>query len=42
MGAAGLPVRALLGLCYRYYLLTNILGRADMMWHSWPPNRCSV
>ena len=29
-------VRALLGLCDRYYLLTEILGRADMMWHGGP------
>src|SRR5215470_17662527 len=28
--------RALLGLCDRYYLLTGILGRADMLWHGDP------
>ena len=29
----GCEARALLGLCDRYYLLTEIIGRADMLWH---------
>ena len=29
-------MRALLGLCDRYYLLTEILGRANMLWHGDP------
>ena len=32
----GMEARALLGLYDRYYLLTEILGRADMMWHGGP------
>ena len=28
-----MEARALLGLCDRYYLLTQIIGRADMLWH---------
>ena len=28
--------RALLGLCDRYYLLSEILGRADRRWHGEP------
>src|SRR5258707_14309496 len=32
----GMEARALLGLCDCYYLLTEILGRADMMWHGGP------
>ena len=27
---------ALLGLCDRYYLLTHVLGRSDMVWHGDP------
>ena len=32
----GAEARSLLGLCDRYYLLTHILGRADMLWHGDP------
>jgi hypothetical protein len=32
----GWEARALLGLCDRYYLLTEILGRSDMLWHGDP------
>ena len=35
-GQGGLEARALLGLCDRYYLLTEIIGRADMRWHGDP------
>ena len=31
-----MEARALLGLYDRYYLLTEILDRADMMWHGGP------
>src|SRR5262245_14922996 len=34
--SGGWEARALLGLCDRYYLLTEILGRADMLWHGDP------
>ena len=34
--AGELEARALLGLCDRYYLLTEILGRVDMLWHGDP------
>src|SRR5262245_9059234 len=34
--SGGWEARALLGLCDRYYLLTEILGRADMLWHGNP------
>ena len=29
----GMEARALLGLCDRYFLLTHVLGRSDMVWH---------
>jgi hypothetical protein len=32
----GMEARALLGLCDRYYLLTEIIDRADMRWHGDP------
>ena len=32
----GFVARALLGLCDRYYLLTGIIGRSDMLWHGGP------
>jgi hypothetical protein len=32
----GWEARALLGLCDRYYPLTEIIGRADMLWHGDP------
>ena len=35
-GPGGWEARALLGLCDRYYLLTEIIGRADMRWHGNP------
>jgi hypothetical protein len=31
-----MEARALLGLCDRYFLLTHILGRSDMLWHGDP------
>src|SRR5262245_25080450 len=35
-GPGGWEARALLGLCDRYYLLTEIIGRSDMLWHGDP------
>src|SRR5215470_18446648 len=35
-GPDGVKARALFGLCDRDYLLTRILGPADMMWHGDP------
>jgi hypothetical protein len=32
----GMEARALLGLCDRYFLLTEIIGRSDMRWHGDP------
>src|SRR5262249_28023174 len=34
--SGGWEARALLGLCDRYFLLTEIIGRADMLWHGDP------
>ena len=34
--SAGFEAQALLGLCDRYFLLTEIIGRADMLWHGNP------
>jgi hypothetical protein len=31
-----MEARALLGLCDRYFLLTHVLGRSDMLWHGDP------
>src|SRR5262249_49126509 len=34
--SGGWEARALLGLCDRYFLLTEIIGRARMLWHGHP------
>ena len=31
-----MEARALLGLCDRYFLLTEIIGRSDLLWHGDP------